>query len=276
MSSSKMTFEEFTETVKENIKDYLPDSYRDAQVTTGQFQKLNSSYLGLQVRQEEQEAVPTVNLERYYEAYSRGEPGLVNLDKVLTGIAEDVQGSLGLQTAWLMDYEQVKDSLFIRVNDVQENAEALKNLPHQETDGLAVSYHVAVGGKVDSAGSPKQVAHGALPFPGLEPLVGRMTHLVGKQQHRALRTRESRTAQRVREVTTTRKGRGTKVEAMGDLPLSDCLTRFIAIGTGKARDGYRELFLRGRTHRLRTSHDNGSFEPCGIDGLNGAPVERSV
>ena len=28
MSSSKMTFEEFTETVKENIKDYLPDSYR--------------------------------------------------------------------------------------------------------------------------------------------------------------------------------------------------------------------------------------------------------
>ena len=146
MSSSKMTFEEFTETVKENIKDYLPDSYRDAQVTTGQFQKLNSSYLGLQVRQEEQEAVPTVNLERYYEAYSRGEPGLVNLDKVLTGIAEDVQGSLGLQTAWLMDYEQVKDSLFIRVNDVQENAEALKNLPHQETDGLAVSYHVAVGG----------------------------------------------------------------------------------------------------------------------------------
>ena len=59
MSSSKMTFEEFTETVKENIKDYLPDSYRDAQVTTGQFQKLNSSYLGLQVRQEEQEAVHT-------------------------------------------------------------------------------------------------------------------------------------------------------------------------------------------------------------------------
>ena len=146
MSSSKMTFEEFTETVKENIKDYLPDSYRDAQVTTGRFQKLNSSYLGLQVKQEGQEAVPTVNLERYYEAYSRGEPGLGHLDKALSGIAEDVQGSLGLQTAWLMDYGQAKDRLFIRVNDARENAEALKNLPHRETDGLAVSYHVAVGG----------------------------------------------------------------------------------------------------------------------------------
>ena len=146
MSSDKMTFREFTETVKENIKDYLPESYRDAQVTTGQFQKLNGSYLGLQVRQEGQEAVPTVNLERYYEAYSRGEPGLGQLDTALSGIAEDVQGSLGLETAWLLDYRQVKDNLFIRVNDAQENADALKNLPHQETDGLAVSYHIAMEG----------------------------------------------------------------------------------------------------------------------------------
>lgn len=146
MSSSKMTFEEFTKTVTENIKDYLPEAYRDAQVTTGQFQKLNGSYLGLQVRKEGQEAVPTVNLERSYEAYRKGEPGLASLDTVLTGIAEDVQGSLGLQTAWLLDYGQVKNSLFIRVNDAQENADALKKLPHQEIDGLAVSYHVAVEG----------------------------------------------------------------------------------------------------------------------------------
>lgn len=146
MSENRMTFGDFVDTVKDNIKDYLPDSYRDAEVRTSMFQKLNGSYLGLQVRKEGQIAVPTINLERAFESFKAGPNGITRMDAVLHQIADQVQGDLGLETAWLQDYGQVKKSLFIRVNDALDNAESLRNLPHREMDGLAVSYHIAMEG----------------------------------------------------------------------------------------------------------------------------------
>lgn len=146
MNENRMTFGDFVDTVKDNIKDYLPDSYRDAEIRTGMFQKLNGAYLGLQVRKEGQIAVPNINLERAFERFKDGPNGITGMDAVLHQIADQVQGDLGLETAWLQDYGQVKKSLFIRVNDSQDNAESLRNLPHREMDGLAVSYHIAMEG----------------------------------------------------------------------------------------------------------------------------------
>lgn len=134
-----MTFEDFVDTVRNNIRDYLPEKFHEAEISISPFQKLNGSYLGMQVRREGQVAVPTVNLERAFSSYSSGPAGINGMDAILHKIADQVQGELGLETAWLQDYGQVKKSLFIRVNDAQENAESLRNLPHREMDGLAVS-----------------------------------------------------------------------------------------------------------------------------------------
>lgn len=41
-----------------------------------------------------------------------------------------------------MDYGQVKDKLFIRVCDMQENQDYLNQIPHRDVDGLAVTYHI--------------------------------------------------------------------------------------------------------------------------------------
>ena len=141
-----MTFEDFVDTVRNNIRDYLPEKFHEAEISISPFQKLNGSYLGMQVRREGQVAVPTVNLERAFSSYSSGPAGINGMDAILHKIADQVQGELGLETAWLQDYGQVKKSLFIRVNDAQENAESLRNLPHREMDGLAVSYHIAMEG----------------------------------------------------------------------------------------------------------------------------------
>lgn len=146
MSENRMTFEDFVDTVKNNIRDYLPEKFHEAEISISPFQKLNGSYLGMQVRREGQVAVPTVNLERAFSSYSSGPAGINGMDAILHKIADQVQGELGLETAWLQDYGQVKKSLFIRVNDAQENAESLRNLPHREMDGLAVSYHIAMEG----------------------------------------------------------------------------------------------------------------------------------
>ena len=47
-----MEFEKFVEIVKETIKDYLSDEYKNASVDVYPHKKLNESYLGMTVRTE--------------------------------------------------------------------------------------------------------------------------------------------------------------------------------------------------------------------------------
>lgn len=143
MSESRMNFQEFVDKVKEAIWDVLPESFRDAQVSAEPFRKLNTSYLGLQVKKEGQTVVPNINLDAHFREYQEnGKP----FAAVLTAIAEQVQLAPPMQTEWLTDYSQVKEKLFIRVSDAKENEAFLRMAPHKEVDGLAISYHVAFEG----------------------------------------------------------------------------------------------------------------------------------
>ena len=143
MSESRMNFQEFVDKVKESIRDALPESFRDAQVSVEPFRKLNTSYLGLQVKKEGQTVVPNINLDAHFREYQEtGKP----FADVLTAIAEQVQLAPPMETEWLKDYSQVKEKLFIRVSDAKENEAFLRMAPHKEVDGLAISYHIAFEG----------------------------------------------------------------------------------------------------------------------------------
>lgn len=142
MNGNRMSFEQFVDTVQEQIKGYLPDAYQDAEVQTTDFQKLNDGYIGMTVRQEGQMVTPNINLNAQFDQYMR----TGDMDRVLRSIAEQVQLQPDIQTDWLRDYEKVKDRLFIRVSDSQANKDYLSNLPHKTVDGLAVTYHIALNG----------------------------------------------------------------------------------------------------------------------------------
>ena len=143
MSESRMNFQEFVDKVKEAIRDALPESFRDAQVSVEPFRKLNTGYLGLQVKKEGQTVVPNINLDAHFREYQEtGKP----FADVLTAIAEQVQLAPPMETEWLKDYSQVKEKLFIRVSDAKENEAFLRMAPHKEVDGLAISYHIAFEG----------------------------------------------------------------------------------------------------------------------------------
>ena len=133
--------------VKESIKDYLPEKFADAEVSVDQFQKLNSSYLSMQVRLDDNPIVPNINLEKFYDEFIERGGTLRDLDSTLNTMAQQIQSEPALETAWLMDYGNVKDKLFIRVSDAKENAAMLAKAPHQEFDGLAVTYHIAIEGE---------------------------------------------------------------------------------------------------------------------------------
>ena len=151
MSESRMNFQEFVDKVKEAIRDALPESFRDAQVSVEPFRKLNTSYLGLQVKKEGQTVVPNINLDAHFREYQEtGKP----FADVLTAIAEQVQLAPPMETEWLKDYSQVKEKLFIRVSDAKENEAFLRMAPHKELDGLAISYHIAFEGLHGVEASP--------------------------------------------------------------------------------------------------------------------------
>ena len=124
-----MNFNEFVNEVKDNIKLFLPKDYENAEVSTMECQKLNRAYTGLMVRKEGEMLTPTINLNQLYEAY-KAQPG-VTMETVCRKIADIViEAPIQVDLKAILNYEDVKDKLFIRVSSAEANKEVLENAPH--------------------------------------------------------------------------------------------------------------------------------------------------
>ena len=147
-----MNFNEFVNEVKDNIKLFLPKDYENAEVSTMECQKLNRAYTGLMMRKEGEMLTPTINLNQLYEAY-KAQPG-VTMETVCRKIADIViEAPIQVDLKAILNYEDVKDKLFIRVSSAEANKEVLENAPHQLKEDLAITYHVAVGKDQDGLSS---------------------------------------------------------------------------------------------------------------------------
>lgn len=147
-----MNFNEFVNEVKDNIKLFLPRDYENAEVSTMECQKLNRAYTGLMVRKEGEMLTPTINLNQLYEAY-KAQPG-VTMETVCRKIADIViEAPIQVDLKAILNYEDVKDKLFIRVSSAEANKEVLEIVPHQLKEDLAITYHVAVGKNQDGLSS---------------------------------------------------------------------------------------------------------------------------
>ena len=140
-SMKDMNFEEFKQWAAQEIKDWLPEEYADADVMIHQVEKLGQSYAGMTVKTEDQVAVPTVNLDQFYADYRDGE----NTDQIMFRMSEIVEkADPQLDTNWLMDYDQVKEKLFIRLSNAETNADILEGAPHMKVADLAITYHIMI------------------------------------------------------------------------------------------------------------------------------------
>ena len=147
-----MNFNEFVNEVKDNIKLFLPEEYENVEVSTMECQQLNRAYTGLMVRKEGEMLTPTINLNQLYEAY-KAQPG-VTMETVCRKIADIViEAPIQVDLKAILNYEDVKDKLFIRVSSAEANKEVLENAPHQLKEDLAITYHVAVGKDQDGLSS---------------------------------------------------------------------------------------------------------------------------
>ena len=79
-----MDFEEFKNSVADQIKDFLPEKYADAAVDLQEVTKNNDTVLtGILIRTEESNIAPNIYLEGYFEQYQDGR----DMDDILQNIA---------------------------------------------------------------------------------------------------------------------------------------------------------------------------------------------
>ena len=138
-----MNFEAFMESIKKHIKEYLPESYQDAQVTIREQQKLNNRYMGLTVIRPGDARIPTINLtDLYRQSY---ENPRFRITDVLEQISQIIQKDPErFDVSRLTQYEEAKKHLFMRVSNIEENLQVLDNVPYVERADLAITFHIAV------------------------------------------------------------------------------------------------------------------------------------
>lgn len=136
-----MDFESFVNEVKDNIKDYLPERFDSASIEVRENQKLNETYTGLFVQEPGQRITPTINLDQMYEAY---DSGTISMEELMQRTADMIQQEpIEIDINKLLDYDQAKENLFIRVSSAEANQDKLAQAPHKTYEDLAVTYHIA-------------------------------------------------------------------------------------------------------------------------------------
>lgn len=139
----KMSFEEFTDWVKENIGERLDYDNQDKDIVVSEMRKPGATYTGMSIKGEHGQARPVANLDMLYEDYQGG----TSIDTILDRVADIMQMDPPSQDmSWILDYEKVRSHLFIRVNNAETNGQLVENAPHIIKEDLVITCHI----KVDS------------------------------------------------------------------------------------------------------------------------------
>lgn len=109
-----MNRKEFYEYVKDNVKEYLPESYKDAEIKLQEVEKNNGLKLtGITIPNGDQRIVPTVYLDSLYQEYIHGK----DVDSCVGDVADmriEAQGKaefFDMGVPDILDYEKMKNKL---------------------------------------------------------------------------------------------------------------------------------------------------------------------
>lgn len=149
-----MEYKDFLEEVKNSIKEYLPDSFKDATVQIQKTIKNNGLSLdGLSVSKVGQMVSPVMYLNHHYENLQRG---VTNIEQICKNVADGIlnnQKSFDLKE--ILDPKQIKDKITFSVIGAEKNAAMLLNMPHRIKDDLAMVYRIIVNQENQEVGSVK-------------------------------------------------------------------------------------------------------------------------
>ena len=148
-----LNYEEFKEKIKDDIKDYMDEKYKNCGVFIRKVNKTNCEVDGLNFYNIPglKNATPTIYVNNLYEEYER----TGNYEEVVRGEAETMEREIESFNkeikAELLDTSRLKDNVFFTLINAEQNKELLKTVPHREFEDLAIVYRWNLGN--DSLGT---------------------------------------------------------------------------------------------------------------------------
>jgi len=136
-----LNYEEFKEKIKEDIKDYMDEKYKDCGVVIRKVNKTNREVDGLNFYDIPglKNATPTLYVNNLYEEYER----TGNYEDVVRMAAETMEN--GIESfnkeikADFLDTSRLKDNVFFTLINAEQNRELLKTVPHRKFEDNAAN-----------------------------------------------------------------------------------------------------------------------------------------
>lgn len=141
-----MEYREFINDIKQNILNYMPADYANAEVSVDAVMKNNNTIKqGLSIRRDGDVVCPKLYLEESYKAYECGE----SMENICNRIANDymehsVEGR-SFDVSMITDFEKAKENITTKVVSAKNNKALMRERPHTKLDDLVVFYQVEVG-----------------------------------------------------------------------------------------------------------------------------------
>ena len=149
-----MNRKDFFEYVKDNLKEYLPEKYADANIHLQEVVKKNGLTLtAVIIPEKDSNITPNVYLDSFYQEYRNGK----NPDACVGDVAdlwiEQMDTDLNVDVNGMMDYGSVRDKLQIRMCDPEKNREWLEDKAVTMHGDFAAYYTVNLSENEDGIAS---------------------------------------------------------------------------------------------------------------------------
>lgn len=145
-----MEIKEFVLKVQKAIKERVGEGY---QVEVQEVRKNNNVILqGLMIHAQEQNVSPTIYLNSFWDAYEKGIPFVVIIERILRIYEEDTPKE-NVDMSFFKEFEKVKERICYRLISAEQNRELLEQIPHMEYLDLAICFYYAYKGEALGNGS---------------------------------------------------------------------------------------------------------------------------
>lgn len=141
---NNMSFEEFKREVVERILEYLPDSFKGADVSLNVVTKANDVRLtGLTILRSGCNMAPTIYLEKFFEMYEGGDNIGVILRRIAdVRVANDASDIVSVSE--ILDFEFCKERILPRLYGAELNKAVMEERPYTLIGDFAVFYIVCI------------------------------------------------------------------------------------------------------------------------------------
>lgn len=147
-----MNLNEFAERLKKDVKRMLPEKYKDIELQITDFNKLNGSYKGLLIRNENG-ICPVINVEAFYDNWVQGKTYGVVVNEVVDTVISAANNTPDIPKNLIPNMESLAGSIYMQLVETEKNKELLSRTPHREIEDMSLVYRVGVNMTANDKGS---------------------------------------------------------------------------------------------------------------------------